>query len=215
VIPPLFTGETGVVIATGPSLTKTQIDYVCKAHHQGLCRVFGINRTFIDVPCLDVFHAYNIEFWNYYGEQIQKINAHRWTVHTEIANKYGAFCIQLRDHEGFSKTPNYINKGHSSGFQILNIAYWYGCSRLLLLGYDMQYPKDYDGRARQAGTQRHYFGEYPKELQHFPSSGMDENKKLIGLIDLYKKIEVDIEIINCTPNSALDIWPMKPLNKCL
>ena len=62
-------------------------------------------------------------------------------------------------------------------------------------------------------TPRHYFGEYPKSMQHFPQSrnSVDKNGVIIGLIDAYEKmvndlINMNVDVVNCTPNTALNCF---------
>ena len=88
------------------------------------------------------------------------------------------------------------------------MAYRNGADRIVLLGYDLKYPADYDGTRQHIGTgQRHFFGEYPKSMQHWPSA------KVVGgvhieLVELYQSIadQGAVEIINATPNSAIDCF---------
>jgi hypothetical protein len=104
-----------------------------------------------------------------------------------------------------------VSYGHSAGYQLLNLAYHAKPDRIVLLGYDMRYAPDYDGRAHRVGSSpRHFFGEYPSALAHWPSV-----KVLDGvhyeLVDLYRAIAAQglVEIINCTPGSAIDCFPTK------
>ena len=85
----------------------------------------------------------------------------------------------------------------------------------------MKFAKDYDGKNKKPGsTPRHYFGEYPKKLDHFPrsSESVNKNGEIIGLIKNYKAMipdlnEQGVEVINCTPNSALKCFKMSTLEK--
>jgi len=58
---------------------------------------------------------------------------------------------------------------------------------------------------------RHFFegGEYPSELQHWPRTGPDG--ELTGLIKEMETIKPEhyrVEIINCSPGSAMTCFPM-------
>jgi hypothetical protein len=117
--------------------------------------------------------------------------------------------------DGFSKDPECIHYGHSSGFQLPQIAYHKGFRRLLLCGYDMAYAKDYDGRNQRIGsTPRHYFGEYKEpELQHWPSVKVKDGVfvELIEQFEKVKKLNPDVEIVNCSPGSAMTCFAMGDL----
>ena len=75
----------------------------------------------------------------------------------------------------------------------------WGARRVLLLGFDM----------RVVGDQRHFFGDHPKPL--IQASPYDLFIKAFTVIaDDAKRLGV--EIINCTPGSALTQFPILPLD---
>lgn len=86
------------------------------------------------------------------------------------------------------------------------MAYRQGAKRILLLGYDLRYAADYEGKARNVGSgPRHFFGEYPGSMQHWPSVRIESGVHH-GLVDLYQSIVEQglVELVNCTPGSALE-----------
>lgn len=75
-----------------------------------------------------------------------------------------------------------------------------------MLGYDLKYAPDYDGRARQVGSlERHFFGEYPASMQHWPSQQVRAGVH-VELLQLYQSIKDQglVQIVNATPDSALE-----------
>ena len=184
----------GVIIGTGQSLTIQQIERVKHL------RKFGVNNTY--EFGLDVHLACNPEWWDYYGSDFP---GHKWTWDYETAIEHGINHIHGRWADGLSTDPNYIHYHHGSGPQIINLAYHYGVKTMLLIGWDMRY-----------GQKRHYFGEYPKPLQHWPKTG--KNGEFTGLIKEMETIvpnDYGIEIINCTPGSALTCYPYRSLSESL
>lgn len=148
--------------------------------------------------------ACNPEWWDYYHKDI-KDSSIKWTWHEETAKKYGLNHINGRWAPGLSVDCDYIHYHHGSGPQIVNIAYHYGVETMVLIGWDMCYRE-----------KRHYFGEYPKELQHWPRTG--PNGELDGLIkemETIKPEDYDIQIINCSPDSALKCYPLKSISEFL
>lgn len=102
-----------------------------------------------------------------------------------------------------------IHHGHGSGFSLLNLAYLMGAERIVLLGYDMKYAPDYDGRTKEIGSApRHYFGEYPEALQHWPSVQVKAGVH-VELVELYRSVARQglVEILNASPDSAIDCFP--------
>ncbi|MFV1983008.1 MAG: hypothetical protein ACC657_05645 [Thiohalomonadales bacterium] len=196
----------GIIIGTGFSLTIEQIQQV---RH---LKLFGINKAYqFDV---DVMLACNSEFWDHYWFDIAKYKCHKWTPRLNSAKKYNLNYIEEVWQEGLSTNNNFIHAHHGSGPQILNIALHYGVTKMALIGWDMRYPGKISDR--QYEEKRHYFGEYPKELQHWPRTS--ENGNLSGLIrevETIKPHDYGIEIINCTKDSALTCFPYQSLSEFL
>lgn len=198
------------MIGTGPSLTPSAIELV---NRSDLPR-FGCNNVYQSVPNLVAFLACNPEWWDHYGFDVCKYSFQKWTWDKTTSRKWGANYIEGQWGDGLSTDPNIIHYGHSSGYQLINLAYHYGVREFVLIGYDLRFPKGYDGEKHVAGGDRHFFGEYPKELQHWTRYNMGENGELNGLLECYKTIDPDqygIRIINCSPNSALDFFEMGEL----
>lgn len=196
----------GIIIGTGPSLTNSQIK------QSKPFKTFGINLAY--KFNVDVMLACNSEFWDYYWDDIKKYKCRKWTPRIESASKYDINYIEERWRDGLSKDKNYIHAHHGSGPQILNLALHYGVKRMALIGWDMRYPGKVSDNEYK--NKRHYFGEYPRQLQHWPKT--DNNGSLSGLIkevDTIKPSDYGIEIINCTKNSALKCFPYQSLSEFL
>ena len=208
--------KTICCIGTGPSLTLQQID----AARSGGFVLFGCNLVYQDVPDLALFYGVNLAFYEHYWDKgLREHPAEKWTTNKRVVDDFdGMHWIaeppgQPSEHRmGLSTDPNMIHHGHGSGGSLVSMAYRSGADRIILLGYDMKYAPDYDGLAKKIGsTQRHYFpgGEYPANMQHWPSDQVWGGKH-VQLIDWYRSIKKQglVEIINCTPGSAIDCFPM-------
>jgi hypothetical protein len=157
------------------------------------------------------------EFWNYYAPECLEYldNVEKWTIDAEAADRFGLRCIEWKDkaQEGLSAGPH-IHHGKSAGFSLLNLAYLAGAERIVLLGYDMKFAPDYDGRAQRVGSSpRHYFGEYPSDLQHWPSVRVKAGVH-VELLEFYAAVARQglVEIVNCTPDTALTCFPQKAID---
>jgi hypothetical protein len=120
--------------------------------------------------------------------------------------------------DGLSTDPEFIHYGHSSGYQLINLALHYGVTEFVLIGYDLRYPKGYNGHTREPGGDRHFFGEYPAALQHWTKFGIGPDGKINGLLDCYRTIkpaDYCIRIINCSPDTALDFFEVGRLSDWL
>lgn len=169
---------------------------------------FGCNLTF-KVFDLDALYINNREFWEHYGKELAEYECPKWTYVREVAEKHDAHYIQGVWEPGLSTDPGYLHWGHGSGYELIGIAYHLGVREFILAGYDLRFPKGYDGFKQEAGGDRHFFGEYPKELQHWTKYNIGPNGELNGLLDMYRTIDTEklgIRIINCSPGSALDFF---------
>jgi len=196
--------RVGVVIGTGPSLTPEQI---AKVSH---LRKFGANRAF--EFGVDVLHGCNYQFWDHYWPQVKDLPCHKWTTRPELEGKYeGLNYIREEWIDGLSTDKSYIAAHHGTGPQVLNLALHYGCKKIILIGWDMRF----NGKVtdRNYTGDRHYFGEDELTKNHWPRTG--PQGELAGLIKEMETIhpeDYDIEIVNCTPNSAMTCFPMADLD---
>jgi hypothetical protein len=213
-IPRSYEGQTAVIIATGPSINEDQISLVRTAKD---VKVITVNNAYQIAPFTNIQIACNDNWWEYYlahDPLLKKLEADCWTRYKYIAEEHGINYIDSIVKDGLSKDPSVVHINHGSGPMAINFATLYGFKKLILLGHDMRYAKDYDGKSKEVGsTPRHYFGEYPKSMQHFPQSknSVDEEGKIVGLIRTYKKmvddlINMNVDVVNCTPNSALNCF---------
>ena len=221
-ITPKYKGETGVLIATGPSLNEEQVETIRVAREAGKCRVITVNNSYQLAPWTDAHISCNDDWWRYYwvnDPKLREIPAEKFTWYQQLALAYGIRYIEAVVKDGLSLDPSVIHINHGSGPMGINLALHYGFSRLLLIGHDMKFDKAYDGRQKKVGNSpRHYFGEYPAELQHWPSVkvGLSKPGVIDGLIEAYNKMPPDLEkagmeVINCTPGSALPTFRLSTL----
>lgn len=162
--------------------------------------------------------ATNSQWWDHYWGRHDGPREHscsKWTNNHESAEKYGLHYIRSYDAPGLSANPRWIHHGHSSGFCLLNLALLMGAQRIVLLGYDMKYAPDYNGRERSIGSRpRHYFGEYPSALQHWPKVSVKDGVH-VELVKQYESVAAQglIEIINCSPDSAINCFPAREIEE--
>ena len=197
--------KTAIIIGTGPSLTKNDIFYINWIKAQGKAMLFGGNNTIFDFD-LDCHNACNYQWHDYYAEKIKDYPCDKWTTRPEVSKKFPWIrYIEERWEPGLSRDKSYICAHHGTGPQTVGLAYHYGCTRLLLVGWDMRHK----GR-------RHYFGsdgEYPPSMQHW-TRNLGPDGELTGLIKEMATIKPEdygIDIINCTPDSAMTCFPMGDL----
>lgn len=176
-----------VCIATGPSLTREQVECACAAAEASKkMRVLAVNdaglpeREPFTVPSCDLWYASDHRFWAHYREVIDRRRAIR--VGAEHRSKaHGLVHALLRDVQG----------GHA-GYQAITLALSLGAEVVLLLGYD----------CRAQGHQTNYFGRKPPELEY------SRPESYAAWVPRYRKLYVPpgSRVINCTPGSAIDAF---------
>lgn len=184
--------HTAICIASGPSLTKDDVDY-CR----GKGRVYVVNDCYKLAPWADVLYACDHDWWHTH-KGVPDFNGDKWTVNRNASYNFLLNCVQMDTQAIFSKQKGVIATGFNSGFQALNLAYLQGAKKIILLGYDYKWT-----------DKSHWFGDHPKGLQRTPDfkKWLDHYEKAAPLID--------IPVINCSPDSDLNCFKKLPLRKAL
>ena len=201
--------KTIACIATGPSLTQAQID---TARDKGF-ELYCCNNSIFMAPDAALLYGCNHEWWDFYWNDVKDLPCDKWTTSTIAASKHGINWIAERMAPGLSLDPDVIHHGHGSGYSLVSMAHRAGADRIVLLGYDLKYAVDYDPANRDPGSvPRHFFGEYPEVMRHWPSVKV-KNGVHVELVELYRDIAKQniVEMINCSPDSALDCFPVEAI----
>ena len=201
-----WTGETAVCIGGGASLTKDQVDKV-----KGL-KVIAVNDAYKIAPWADILYACDRRWWdwhkgviNFQGYRLQHYYESYVKGQSSIKPYPGINIILSDGSEGFSDRPARIRHGGNSGYQALHIAMKMKAKRIILLGYDMHMKT---GKV-------HWFGNHPGG----GSSKLDRDR-YIGWMKKFPALQeaaerLNIEIINCTPGSALECFKKRELDATL
>ena len=188
------------VAASGPSLTAD-------VARLGV-PIVAVNDAWRVLPTADVLYAADAKWWEYH-KGCMGFPGERWSTHSlpnnnklETAERYGLNLVRGTEGEGFSDNPARLHYGSNSGFQGINLALhlmgWAG--RILLFGFDMR-----------GG---HFFGDHPLELRSEEMPGQDDRKFRLWFREFdraAKLLPKTVEVINCTPNTALPSFPKMEL----
>ncbi len=202
--------NTVVCIGTGPSLTNEQVE---TARAKGYT-LYCCNNAIQLAPDAALLYAVNLKWWDRYWPEVAHLRCEKWTTNIEAARKYGLSWVGERNAPGLSVNPDYIHHGHGSGYSLVSMAFRNGAARIVLLGYDLKYAANYDGRTQTIGSSpRHFFGEYPAEMRHWPSVQVKDGVH-VELRELYRSIAEQglVEVINCTPDSAIDCFERRDIS---
>lgn len=199
-IPRKYLGEPAVLIATGPSLSKEQIEFIRPYHAEGKIRVFGLNDAYRICDFLDVFYACDPKWWEMNPGAMEHPCKEKWTQDPKKAKALGINWVQGSSGKGMCLFKDRIYYGSNSGYQLMNLAWHYGIRQFFLIGYNMDVPK---------GTQQHFFGLHPK--------GLNQANNYRGFVQQFDTIQPEIKnlVINCTEPTMLRCFRQMTLEEAL
>jgi hypothetical protein len=193
-VPRLFPDETIAILASGPSLTPEQVAAV-----RGHARMLAIKDSIRLAPDADVHYGCDAKYWRYYGPKLA-FTGPRYALEREAAPWAGV--LRNTGDVGLELQPDGLRTGRNSGYQAINLAVHLGARRIILLGFDMQ----------SAGGRWHWFGgQHPYGSSEPPYQTFRE--RFETLVEPLKV--AGVEVINCTPGSALDAFPRMTLADAL
>lgn len=202
---------TVVVIASGASLTAEQCDAVRLwrfASGAPLRRVIAVNTSYQRALWADVLYACDEPWWSLYDSKVKSgewtwFPCDCWTLDERAVRAYPhrrLHHIRSMPSPGLGRQPGVIHQGANGGYQAVNLATQAGARRVVLLGFDMK--------------GEHWHGSHPQPLTN-------PRPYLFELwIKNFARMAQDlgpagIEVVNCTPGSALTCFPQLPLNEVL
>jgi len=173
-----------VLIGGGPSLSQEQIDYAIRSG----CYIMAINNGYQICPQADALYACDKKWWNHYKPDYGG---------AKYSLEYGSNEVCKLKQTGIYgidfEWPG-IRTGQNSGYQAINLAIHFGCTRLILIGYDMQHTQN----------KKHWHPDHPKPLSNAePVKSFLANYNQVAPVLKYHGIEVT----NCSIESALKCFP--------
>jgi len=188
---PNWTGRTVVCVATGPSLTREQVELAASSS----AAIIAVNdagipgRRPFSISRCDLWYAADVNFWQAYSVQAQRSEAIRACAE-KSATRAGLAHLFLDTRSG-KRSIGFAAGGMHSGYQALQVAINSGASVVLLLGYD----------CKPSGARTNYFGVKPY--------GLHQSSPYRDWVPEYRKLDVPhhCNVVNCTPGSAIDAFP--------
>lgn len=183
--------QTAVIVASGKSLTKEDVDY-CKDK----AVVYVVNNCYQLAPWAKALYACDEEWWDTYKPEF---SGEKWTINENASKKYGLNLINYDSQLIFS-AKEIIATGNNSGFQAMNLAYLHGYKRIILLGFDYM------------NSGQHWFGKHKGSLQKSPDMRrwVQHMRKAQPIME-----SLGIDVINCTRETAIDCFKQMPITEAL
>lgn len=195
---PEWVGETCFIIGCGPSLIGFNARQLI-----GRGRIIAINDSFELVPFADVLYFCDLRWWQTRRQRVHDIFQGRKiiTLENDIS---GVLNLKNTGATGLETDPAGLRHGSNSGYQAINLAYHYGATRIILLGYDM----------KVSGEKLHWNDR--SDGQNAAGFQRTLNNMVTNFRHLKEPLaQAGVEVINCNPGSALRVWPCLPLSKVL
>jgi len=193
----MWEGRTVAILASGPSMSQGVADAV--AH---LPRI-AINTTYRLAPDADILYACDPAWWQAHPEAASVRGIKLALEHVpgkRMPVPDGVLFMRNTGRRGFDPNPGCLRTGDNSGAQALQVAVHAHAARVLLLGFDMK------------GGNWH--GRHPAGL------AQSDPAKCRKFVTAFRSLAVElarqpVEILNCTPGSALDCFPRARLDDVL
>jgi hypothetical protein len=190
---PDWTGQTAIIVGTGPSAIETQLDLAL-----GEARFIVIKSSRHLAPWADVLFGIDRGWW-LANKGATDFGGLRVTASPTIARCYpGTLLVKMAPHPTLQlarmgRLGSGCRRGHS-GFAGVNLAVQFGAKRIVLVGFDMTI---------EHGT--HWLKHDPGVDKPDAARVEEWRKGLDACADQFR--ELGIEVINTSMQSALTAYP--------
>ena len=185
-------GETCVCVASGPSAEGVPLE-----NAKGKARFIAVNNSYRLAPWADIFYACDGRWWRKFNDALAEYPALKLTSDERVSHELGLPYVKVAKPSDIAMMDEkgVIGWGGNSGFHTINLAMQVGCSRIVLVGYDMTL----------AGG-NHWHADHQGSLTN-PTPGNVSRwcRAVDGIHGTAKRHE--IEILNCSAKSALRNYP--------
>jgi hypothetical protein len=205
-VPILEGGRPAVLLATGPSLCREDLEYIRPLHEQGKISVFGLGDAYRLCDFMDVFYFCDPKWLELNPKALDCGAPHMWTQCAKSVAKHPNKLKRIAGSggNGICESPHHIYYGGNSGHQLINLAWHFGVREMYLLGYNM-------GATDNTRKKQHFFGHHPQ--------GLNQNNSYKSFVGSFQRIKPSIRamITNCTEPSFLspDVFKFVPLREAL
>jgi hypothetical protein len=206
-VPRDWFGETVAVLASGPSMSPAVADAV-----RGRCRVIAVNNqaipTLVDgkerpaiAPWADMLYAADVKWWVHHKEAALTFTGEKATIRSVLPFPE-VLSLELSINLPYDPRPTHLVSGGNGGYQAVHIAAQRGARRILLCGFDM----------REVGGKKHWFGDHPDKL-----NSKQTYRNWINNFAAFAPVlrDLGIDVVNCTPGSALTSFRKAKLEDCI
>lgn len=200
---PDWTGETAIIIGTGPSATECDLATV-----EGRARVFAIKSSWRLAPFADALYGLDKGWW-VANRGVPQFKGWKFSPSPTICRVYPS----IREVRLKSKASLLIGEtgiigcglqtgGGHSGFQAMNLAIQFGARRILLVGFDMRMDRGAHWKPHDPGVGK-------------PDASRIESWRRAMDACAAQITALGVDVINCSMASALTAYRKVPLLEAL
>lgn len=185
-------GFTAVVMASGASLTKADIERVRKwRESDSNRRVVVVNATFTGALWADALVALDKDFWEVYKPEFDGLKI---TGLSETAEKFNGYSLFGENHS--------LRRSGNSGYAAIDFAVKMGASKVVMLGFDAQF--SVKGKA-------HWHADHPKPLSNAAAvaTWAEQAEQLAA------EIPDNIQVLNASRKTAITCFDKVKLEEAL
>lgn len=187
--------ETFVLLGGGPSLTVEDVAYV-----RDKARVIAINDAYKLAPWAFALYAADRK-WIDWHHGVPSFTGLKCSIEShDTTTRPDWTVLRNTGYLGLETEPKALRTGFNSGYQAINLAVHFGATRIVLLGFDLK-----------TGPQgSHWFGEHPDGKVSPYAQFLAAFESIVQPL-----ADAGVEVINCTPGSALQCFPVMALRDAL
>jgi len=191
---------TAIILASGPSLTQDQIDKALASKHKTIV----VNATYQKAPTADILYFGDYLFGKtYMADIVRTFKGEVWTQDATSCARWPKLKrVRGANREGLGRDGK-IHLNGNSGMQAINLAFFFGYRRIVLLGFDM---------GLGPNGERHHHPDHPKPMVQAQTFDEWLHKSTRFATDL---ANAGCEVLNATTTTALHCWPRVKLEDVL
>jgi hypothetical protein len=188
-------GKTSVIVGGGPSVLTQDINLL-----RGR-RVIAINSSYTAVPWAD-FVIFADSRWYEVHRKALDTFAGRIACASSISRGPRLLRLHRAKPPGLAADPGTVTIKFTTMTAAINLAAHLGSDRIVLTGAD--------GKVATDGRCHHHA---PHPWKYLPGCWSKQKQDLASLVDPLRKLEIDV--VNASPGSALDLWPVMTLQEAI
>jgi len=208
----LPTGGTAVILGSGPSLTRADVD-LTRAH----CDLtIAINDSYVLAPDATALWGADDKWMVKWHQGCSAAHLHNGRAYPAFTGQF-KFCLSRTPYAdvmvlkrgpriGLCLEPDRVALGSNGAHQSINLAVHFGATRIILLGVDMKPGKVFRDGAWRPSDHFAWLG------RHQDDSKPPYEQCLSYMATLAEPLKKSgVEVVNCSPDSALRCFPMRAL----